>query len=151
MKIKYLVLALSLTAVAAHADNSTVHAAIGGGIGGAAGAAIGNKVGGRDGAIVGGAIGGAIGTAIATKNHNGHSSKEHSAPRHRDYEDDEIYDVRYAPPCYRASRGIPRGHLPPPGACRIWYPGTPPGHQPPPGSCRELRHHVPRGAWLVRG
>jgi hypothetical protein len=46
-------------------------------------------------------------------------------------------------------RHIPPGHLPPPGMCRIWYPGTPPGHQPPPGDCRVLSRQVPRGAWLV--
>lgn len=46
---------------------------------------------------------------------------------------------------------IPPGHKPPPGECRIWYPGEPPGQQPPPGNCEELRHHVPPGAWLIRG
>jgi hypothetical protein len=30
---------------------------------------------------------------------------------------------------------IPRGHLPPPGECRTWYPGLPAGHQPPPYRC----------------
>ncbi|NIP42106.1 MAG: hypothetical protein GWN61_06990 [candidate division Zixibacteria bacterium] len=45
--------------------------------------------------------------------------------------------------------GIPPGHLPPPGACRIWIPGKPPGHQPPPGNCSELQLQVPKGAWLV--
>ena len=45
---------------------------------------------------------------------------------------------------------IPRGHYPPPGECRIWYPDRPPGHQPPPGSCRQLRVQVPPGAWLIR-
>lgn len=30
---------------------------------------------------------------------------------------------------------IPRGHLPPPGECRVWRPGVPPGHQPPPFRC----------------
>ena len=37
------------------------------------------------------------------------------------------------------SRGlhIPKGHLPPPGQCRLWYPGRPPGQQPPPTSCRR--------------
>jgi len=46
---------------------------------------------------------------------------------------------------------IPRGHLPPPGKCRIWFPDRPPGHQPAPGSCKKLRHRVPLGAYLVRG
>lgn len=49
-----------------------------------------------------------------------------------------------------ANLGIPDGHLPPPGECRIWYPGRPPGHQPPPGRCGTLRRHVPAGAWLMR-
>jgi hypothetical protein len=46
---------------------------------------------------------------------------------------------------------IPKGHMPPPGECRIWYPDRPPGHQPPPGDCEELQYQVPRGAWLIRG
>jgi hypothetical protein len=44
---------------------------------------------------------------------------------------------------------LPRGHMPPAGQCRIWYPGTPPGHQPAPGNCRVLSRQVPRGAWLI--
>ncbi|QGZ32170.1 hypothetical protein GQA94_19750 [Stutzerimonas stutzeri] len=46
---------------------------------------------------------------------------------------------------------VPKGHLPPPGECRIWYPDRAPGQQPPPGNCRELRRHVPYGATLIRG
>jgi len=46
---------------------------------------------------------------------------------------------------------IPRGHMPPPGKCRVWYPDRPPGQQPPPGECAELRGRVPPGATLVRG
>ena len=46
---------------------------------------------------------------------------------------------------------IPRGHRPPPGLCRIWFPGRPPGHQPPPGDCDALHYHLPDGAWLIRG
>ncbi len=46
---------------------------------------------------------------------------------------------------------IPRGHWPPPGKCRIWFPDRPPGHQPAPGKCKKLRHRVPPGAYLVRG
>ncbi|WP_223466433.1 tetratricopeptide repeat protein [Pseudomonas sp. GL-RE-26] len=46
---------------------------------------------------------------------------------------------------------IPRGHLPPPGKCRIWFPDRPPGHQPAPGKCKKLRYRVPSGAYLVHG
>jgi len=45
--------------------------------------------------------------------------------------------------------GIPPGHLPPPGMCRIWFPGRPPGHQPKPGNCHRLSQKVPPGAWLL--
>jgi hypothetical protein len=44
---------------------------------------------------------------------------------------------------------VPPGHMPPPGMCRIWFPGRPPGHQPAPGSCRVLSRQVPRGAYLL--
>ena len=44
---------------------------------------------------------------------------------------------------------VPPGHVPPHGACRIWFPGRPPGHQPAPGSCRVLSRQVPRGAYLI--
>jgi hypothetical protein len=41
---------------------------------------------------------------------------------------------------------IPKGHYPPPGMCRAWYPDRPPGHQPPPQKCGAP---VPHGAWLI--
>jgi hypothetical protein len=53
-------------------------------------------------------------------------------------------------PGYRAP-AIPEGHMPPPGECRIWYPGLEPGQQPPPGPCGQLRHQVPPGAYLIWG
>lgn len=46
---------------------------------------------------------------------------------------------------------IPRGHLPPPGLCRLWYPDRPPGHQPPPDSCAALKGQAVAGAWLIEG
>lgn len=33
---------------------------------------------------------------------------------------------------------VPPGHYPPPGFCRLWYPGRPPGHQPPPMACSQI-------------
>jgi hypothetical protein len=44
---------------------------------------------------------------------------------------------------------VPPGHYPPPGLCRVWYPGRPPGHQPPPGDCLRLHYEAPAGAWLI--
>lgn len=45
--------------------------------------------------------------------------------------------------------GIPKGHLPPPGECRIWIPGVPPGQQGPPESCSSALRNVPLGAWVI--
>jgi hypothetical protein len=42
---------------------------------------------------------------------------------------------------------IPKGHYPPPGECRIWYPDRPAGQQPPPVQCGRP---VPPGAWLIQ-
>lgn len=45
---------------------------------------------------------------------------------------------------------VPRGHLPPPGLCRLWYPGRPPGHQPRPRPCEHLlRTHRHSGAVIL--
>jgi hypothetical protein len=40
---------------------------------------------------------------------------------------------------------IPKGHLPPPGECRVWHPDRPAGQQPPPVKCGQ----EPPGAWAV--
>ena len=45
--------------------------------------------------------------------------------------------------------GIPPGHLPRPGLCRIWRPGVPPGHQPAAGPCRRLERRLRPGEWLL--
>ena len=44
----------------------------------------------------------------------------------------------------RHAQGIPPGHLPPPGKCRVWYDNRPPGHQPPPTSCGEAERIAAR-------
>ena len=45
--------------------------------------------------------------------------------------------------------GIPRGHLPAPGECRVWYPGRPPGQQPPPSRCGEAMANARPGTWVL--
>lgn len=50
-----------------------------------------------------------------------------------------------------ATLGIPPGHLPAPGECRVWEPGRPPGQQRrlPRGSCRAVERAIRPGQWLV--
>jgi hypothetical protein len=43
---------------------------------------------------------------------------------------------------------IPPGHFPPPGYCRLWYPGRPPGQQPNPFPCHKPVA-VPAGAFIL--
>ena len=47
---------------------------------------------------------------------------------------------------------VPKGHYPPSGSCRVWYPNRPPGHQPPPTSCDNLRGvRLEKGAFILHG
>jgi len=59
-------------------------------------------------------------------------------------------EVRAAPAA-GAMLGIPPGHLPKPGECRIWIPGMPPGQQPKPKSrpCPGIAPLAPAGSWIV--
>jgi hypothetical protein len=52
-------------------------------------------------------------------------------------------------PSTAATLGIPPGHLPPSGQCRIWVPGEPPGHQPRSRSCVAIERAAPAGSWIV--
>lgn len=52
-------------------------------------------------------------------------------------------------PSTAATLGIPPGQLPPPGQCRVWYPGEPPGHQPRARSCARIEREAPAGSWIV--
>ena len=42
------------------------------------------------------------------------------------------------------SQGIPPGHMPAAGQCRVWYDGVPPGRQPRATSCREAERIAAR-------
>jgi len=54
-------------------------------------------------------------------------------------------------PSTAATLGVPPGHLPKPGQCRIWIPGVPPGHQPRPKSrsCAGIEDAAPAGSWIL--
>ena len=45
--------------------------------------------------------------------------------------------------------GIPKGHLPPPGECKIWYPDSSPGRQGPSQSCVSAFSQAPLGTWII--
>ena len=42
------------------------------------------------------------------------------------------------------SQGIPPGHLPAAGQCRVWYEGVPPGRQPAPTNCDQAERQASR-------
>lgn len=106
MKIRYLVLAVTMIAIDVSADNSTLDAAIGGAIGGGAGAAIGNEIGGRDGAIIGGGLGGAVGAAINTDDDSRHETKR------------KVPSYRYEEPRYDYRRRTSGSRFCPPGQAK---------------------------------
>jgi hypothetical protein len=52
----------------------------------------------------------------------------------------------------RGSQGIPKGHLPPPGECKVWYDDRPPGQQPAPTDCATARRVAARtGGRVIHG
>jgi hypothetical protein len=48
-------------------------------------------------------------------------------------------------------RGIPPGHMPPAGMCRIWIDGVPPGRQSAPMDCAIAVRRAPRHARVIYG
>jgi len=50
-----------------------------------------------------------------------------------------------------ATLGVPPGHMPKPGECRICIPGSPPGEQPRPKSrsCEGIAALAPPGSWIL--
>jgi hypothetical protein len=61
----------------------------------------------------------------------------------------EPQPARRGPAASAKTLGIPPGHLPPAGRCRVWMPGQPPGHQAPARSCSGIEHDAPRGSWIL--
>ncbi len=52
--------------------------------------------------------------------------------------------VRRAP-----NLGIPPGHLPGPGYCRVWVEGTPSGRQARTRACEGILPYAPEGSWIL--
>lgn len=52
-------------------------------------------------------------------------------------------------PSTAATLGVPPGHLPHPGECRVWIPGRPPGRQARARSCDGILGTAPAGAWIL--
>jgi hypothetical protein len=48
-----------------------------------------------------------------------------------------------------ATLGVPPGHLPPPGQCRVWVPGKPPGHQSKARACAGIERTATAGSWIL--
>jgi hypothetical protein len=51
----------------------------------------------------------------------------------------------------RNAAGVPPGHMPPPGMCRIWIDGVPPGHQPRATDCATAQANVPYNGRVIYG
>jgi hypothetical protein len=49
----------------------------------------------------------------------------------------------------RVNLGIPPGHLPEPGECRVWIQGTPPGRQARSRPCHGILATAPVGSWIL--
>jgi hypothetical protein len=51
----------------------------------------------------------------------------------------------------RGQDGVPVGHRPPPGMCRIWIDGVPPGPQPAPTDCATAVRNRPANGRVIFG
>jgi hypothetical protein len=62
-----------------------------------------------------------------------------------------VPEARSEGPSTAARLGVPPGHLPKPGECRVWIPGVPPGRQPRPRSrpCDGIAAAAPAGSWIL--
>lgn len=75
--------------------------------------------------------------------------KDRDKDRDKDWEKDRDKDRRDGRSYRLGDMGVPKGHLPPPGECKVWFPGRPPGQQPPPTSCAAALRNAPLGAWVI--
>src|SRR5205823_14401483 len=62
-----------------------------------------------------------------------------------------VPEARSEGPSTAATLGVPPGHLPKPGECRVWIPGVPPGRQARPKSraCAGIEAVASAGSWII--
>ncbi|MGH7674898.1 MAG: hypothetical protein ACREMV_06455 [Gemmatimonadales bacterium] len=62
-----------------------------------------------------------------------------------------VPQARPGSPSTASTIGVPPGHLPAVGYCRVWIPGTPPGRQPGQKSrrCQGIGAEAPAGSWIL--
>ena len=51
----------------------------------------------------------------------------------------------------KGNQGVPPGHRPPAGMCRIWINNVPPGHQPAPTDCETAVRNQPANSQIIWG
>ena len=51
----------------------------------------------------------------------------------------------------KGNQGVPPGHRPPAGMCRIWIDNVPPGHQPAPTDCETAVRNQPANSQIIWG
>jgi len=51
----------------------------------------------------------------------------------------------------KGNQGVPPGHRPPAGMCRIWIDNVPPGHQPAPTDCETAVRNQPPNSRIIWG
>ncbi len=84
------------------------------------------------------------------KDYGKEKDKDYDKDRDRDYDRDRDKGRDGNGRVYSFNElDIPRGHLPPPGECKVWIPGKPAGQQGPPQSCSSASRNAPSDAWVI--
>ncbi len=96
-------------------------------------------------------LGGAIGCTITTSDPGASPPPRRTVVTGHDEHTDHARPVEreHGRRSTAATLGIPPGHLPPPGQCRIWLPGVPPGHQAHSRSCHNIDGSAPAGSLVL--
>jgi Ca2+-binding EF-hand superfamily protein len=89
------------------------------------------------------------GAMAYAKDNQGKEKNKRKDKGHKWKDDDRDHGRENDDRNHRGAQGIPPGHLPPSGECRVWYNGKPPGHQPPSTDCSTARREAARNGGRV--